>query len=93
MDFIKKILEYLSKKTVDQGYTIFQHLNAEGEKKIVTIHHQTDGMVLLCVFTEEEWAMVTDIHQITGDDIEGIILDLAEDHSIPTIYIDPTDMF
>lgn len=93
MDFIKKILEYLSKRNVDQEYAFFEHVNDEGEKKIVTIHHQTDGMILMCVLTQEEWEMVTDVHHMTGNNIDDIIISLAEEHTIPTVIIDPTDMF
>lgn len=92
MDFIKKILSFLQDKTDYNGLVTFNHQVAEdGSPRIITIHTDGEGMIIMTIFTPEEWQMVIDVAELTSESIIQIVTQIAEDNNVATITFDPKD--
>lgn len=94
MDFIRRLFNYLQRKQIDDnGLVSFwpeQELQEEEHgPKIVTVHTDEDGMIVITIFTIEEFEMLKDIVELTQNDPYQIIKDVAEDSGITTIRFDP----
>lgn len=93
MDFIRRLFNYLQRKQVDDnGLVSFwpeQETEQEYSPKIVTVHTDEDGMIVITIFTVEEFEMLKDIVELTQNDPYQIIKDVAEDAGITTIRFDP----
>ncbi len=95
MDFVKKILEFFQDRIENdpsQFYSIAHFLEENRTEYTVTVHGSSDGCLVFCVFTNEEWAMVTDICELTSRDVQDVVAELANDNSIMNIVVDPRDM-
>ena len=92
MDFIKKILSFLQNKKERNGLITFEHQVAEdGSPRIITIHTDGEGMVIMTIFTPEEWQMVINVAELTSESIIEIVAEIAEDNNVATITFDPKD--
>lgn len=92
MDYIKKILNFLKKRNDhDDTFMSFSHVPEDSFEKVITIHSDADGMVVMSVFTLEEFAMIKDVIDLTGGDPYEIITGLSKEKNITTIVFDPKD--
>lgn len=92
MDFVKKILSFLQNRKEHNGLITFEHQTAEdGSPRIVTIHTDGEGMIIVTIFTPEEWQMVIDVTEITSESIIEFVAQIAEDNNLATITFDPKD--
>lgn len=95
MDFVKKILEFFQDKIdsdPSQFYSIAHYLEETQSEYTVTVHGDVSGCLIFCVFTNQEWAMVTDICELTSRNVEDVVRELADDNAIMNIVVDPRDM-
>jgi len=92
MDFAKKILSFLQNKKEHNGLITFEHQTAEdGPPRTITIHTDGKGMIIVTIFTPEEWQMVISVAEITSESIIEIVAEIAEDNNVATITFDPKD--
>lgn len=91
MDYIKKILGYLKKRQEHDGLISFEHETDYAEQRVITVHTNDDGMVVMTVFTLEEFEMLKNIVELTGSDPYDIIVDLVKENNITTIVFDPKE--
>ena len=95
MDLFKRILEFLSSsvRKEDRGMVKFLYqINEDSEEeRVITVHADSDGFMVVSIFTTDEWEMVTDVCDITGRYIDDVVRDIAADNNITTITIDPKD--
>lgn len=94
MDLFRRILEFFSSsiRKEDRGMVKFIHqMDDSGDERIITVHADQDGFMIFSIFTPDEWAMVTDVCDITGRYVDDIIKEIAQENNITTITIDPRD--
>lgn len=93
MDFIRKILSYFTNKSEVKGMVVFSHeMIDDGSERLITIHADPEGFIIMTIFTPEEWQMVLDIVELTGSKLEEVVCSLAEDNNITTISFNPKDL-
>ena len=97
MDFIKKLLKFIEDSNLEEydiNFSKFTHImDQENSERIVTMSTSEEGLVLMSVFTPEQWDMAVHISEVTGKNIQEVVSELACDGDIATIVIDPTDEF
>lgn len=94
MDYVRKILNFLIRKQEQEGFVSFLYESTDdGVPKVITVHANEDGTITLTIFTQQEWAMVLDINDITDQDIEQIVKNLEQDGSVTVINFDPKEFF
>jgi len=94
MDFIRKILSLItgSEKHDTNGMINFVYqMEEDFSERIITVHYDSDGMIIFSIFSPEEWSMINDISELSGSDIEDIVREVAQDNNVATITIDPTE--
>lgn len=70
----------------------FNHEMADdGTQRVITIHADPDGFVVMTIFTPEEWEMILGVVELTGESLEEVIRTIAEDNNVATITLDPKD--
>lgn len=71
---------------------VFHHEMADdGTQRMITIHADPEGFVVMTIFTPEEWEMILGIVELTGESLEEVIKVIAEDNNVTTITLDPKD--
>jgi hypothetical protein len=92
MDFIKSILRYFQNREEVDGMILFQHeMSDDGTKRLITVMADPTGLIIMAIFTPEEWQMVCDVVELTGQDAEEVIRGLVEEGTIATIELDPKE--
>lgn len=92
MDFIQRILGYFKNREEVGGMILFKHEMADDNtKRIITVLADESGMIIMAVFSPEEWLMVCDIVELTNEPAEDVIRRLLDDGTITTIELDPKD--
>lgn len=92
MDFIRKILEFLSDKSEVRGMVFFNHeVSEDGSQRVITIHADPEGFVVMTIFTPEEWEMILSVVELTGESLEEVVKTIADDNNVATITLDPKD--
>lgn len=92
MGFIQKILKFLTNKHERDGMITFIHeMEDDDTERVITVHADGEGFIVMTIFTPEEWQMVVDIITVTGGDIESVVKEIAEDNNVATIILDPKD--
>ena len=70
----------------------FSHQMADdGSIKMITVYADEEGFIVMTVFTPEEWEMILGIVELTGESLEGIIREIAQENNVTTITLDPKD--
>lgn len=78
----------------ENGFVSFRHTTEDdNSERVIVVQTDGDGMVVLTIFSLEEWQMIVDVAELTGQDLEQIITDVAFDSNIATIVLDPKDFF
>lgn len=95
MDFIKKLLKFIEDSNIeeiDETFTKFTHnMDMENTERVVTMSTTPDGMMVMSIFTPEQWDMAIHLCEVTEKDIQTIVEELSSDGDIATIVIDPTE--
>lgn len=92
VDFIRKILSFFTNKSEVDGMVVFSHeMLDDGSERLITVHADREGFVIMTIFTPEEWEMVLNVVELTGSKLEDVICGLVEDNNITTISFDPKD--
>lgn len=95
MDFVRKILDLFKNKleaSPAEFNSFVKFLEDAKDHQVVTVHADPDGYLVFCIFSQQEWSMVNDICELTSRNIEDIVRDLADDHSITSIVVDPREV-
>jgi len=95
MDFIKKLLQFIEDSNIeeiDERFTKFTHnMDLEETERVVTMSTNADGMMVLSIFTPDQWEMALHLCEVTEKDVQTIVEELSTDGDIATIVIDPTE--
>lgn len=95
MDFIKKLLQFIEDselEEIDGQFSKFKHsMEEENTERIVTMSTTKDGLMVMSIFTPDQWDMAIHIAEIAEKEIQEVVAELSNDGDIATIVIDPTE--
>jgi len=95
MDFIKKLLQFIEDselEEIDGHFSKFKHnMEEENAERIVTMSVTEDGLMVMSIFTPDQWDMAIHIAEIAEKEIQEIVAELSNDGDIATIVINPTE--
>lgn len=95
MDFVRKILDLFKNKlesTPAEFNSFVRFLQDADENQIVTVHADSSGYLVFCIFSQQEWLMVNDICELTSRDVSDVVREISDDNLITSIVVDPRDI-
>lgn len=92
MGFIQKILKFLMNRHERDGMITFDHvMDDDQSERVITVHADQYGYIVMTIFSPQEWDMVLDVVSLTDTNIEDVVKEIAEDNNVATITLDPKD--
>lgn len=67
----------------------FAELTDPDLEKVITVHPNEDGNLVLMMFDPEQWQMIENICQMTGKEESEVLLGIDEENLVKKLIIDP----
>lgn len=92
MEYIRKILKIFKEKKEDHGVVTFRHTMTDDlSVRIITVDYNEEGLIVLSIFTEEQWELVCSMSCVAGLLVEDIIKELVKNKEVTVVIVDPTE--
>lgn len=94
MDIFKKLMDILNNMSFESDEskdlaTFIRSVSNDEQDKVVTMATTEQGMIVLSVFTPDQWDMANHIAEVTDKTIPEIVYELSVDGDIATFTLDP----
>lgn len=87
----KKLMDLFSRMIKRQRSEIveFAELDDPDLERVITVHPDDQGNLVMCSFTPQQWQMVQDVCLMTGKQEAEVLHGLEEENLIKKLVIDP----
>lgn len=92
-ELYKKIMNLFSHLIDDKESEIvsFAELSDPDLEKVITVHPDENGNLVIMMFDPEQWQMVENICQMTGKDESEVLSGIDQENLVKKIIINPKD--
>jgi hypothetical protein len=87
----KKLMNLFSRMIKEQRSEIveFAELNDPDLQKVITVHPNDEGNLVICVFTLQQWQMIQDVCLMTGKQEAEVVSGIEKENLVRKIILDP----
>jgi len=87
----KKLMNLFSRMIKEQRSEIveFAELNDPDLQKVITVHPNDEGNLVICVFAPQQWQMIQDVCLMTGKQEAEVVSGIEKENLVKKIILDP----
>ena len=87
----KKLMNLFSRMIKEQRSEIveFAELNDQDLQKVITVHPNDEGNLVICVFAPQQWQMIQDVCLMTGKQEAEVVSGIEKENLVKKIILDP----